>query len=62
MLHFESKKGVQTCDGLTRRDFLRVGALTAGTVGLSLADLSQLQEAGVNQSRTCKVGLSFTSD
>jgi len=46
MLRFESKKGVELCNGLTRRDFLRVGALTAGTAGLSLADLNQLQEAG----------------
>jgi uncharacterized protein (DUF1501 family) len=46
MLSFESKKGVEQCNGLTRRDFLRVGAITAGTVGLSLADLGRLQEAG----------------
>src|SRR5437763_16547577 len=46
MLQFESKKGVEFCDGLTRRDFLRVGALSAGAVGLSLADLARLQRAG----------------
>jgi uncharacterized protein (DUF1501 family) len=45
MLQFEAKKGVQLCDGLTRRDFLRAGALSAGAVGLSLADLGQLQAA-----------------
>lgn len=39
MLQFESAKGTRTCDGLTRRDFLRVGALGAGAVGLSLSDL-----------------------
>jgi hypothetical protein len=39
MLQFESTKGIKTCDGLTRRDFLRVGALSAGAVGLSLTDL-----------------------
>jgi len=39
MLQFESEKGAKTCNGLTRRDFLRVGALGAGAVGLSLADL-----------------------
>lgn len=39
MLQFESAKGAKTCDGLTRRDFLRVGAIGAGSVGLSLADL-----------------------
>src|SRR6516162_482616 len=45
MLQFEANKGVEFCDGLTRRDFLRVGALSAGAVGLSLADLTQLQAA-----------------
>src|SRR6516162_3610705 len=45
MIQFEAKKGVQLCDGLTRRDFLRAGALSAGAVGLSLADLGQLQAA-----------------
>jgi len=39
MLQFEGAKGSKTCDGLTRRDFLRVGALGAGSVALSLADL-----------------------
>jgi hypothetical protein len=43
MLQFEGKKGVRFCDGLTRRDFLRVGALSAGAVGLSLSDLTRLQ-------------------
>jgi uncharacterized protein (DUF1501 family) len=43
MLQFQGKKGVKFCDGLTRRDFLRVGSLSAGAVGLSLADLNQLQ-------------------
>jgi uncharacterized protein (DUF1501 family) len=46
MLQFESKKGVEFCDGLTRRDFLRVGALSAGAMGLSLADVARLQLAG----------------
>ena len=45
MLSFEGKKGVRFCDGLTRRDFLRVGALGAGAVGLSLADLGAAQAA-----------------
>jgi hypothetical protein len=39
MLSFEAKKGVEFCDGLTRRDFLRVGAATAGAVSLALPDL-----------------------
>jgi uncharacterized protein (DUF1501 family) len=42
MLQFDGEKGVRFCDGLTRRDFLRVGALGAGAVGLSLADLGAL--------------------
>ncbi len=39
MLRLESAKGVKTCEGLTRRDFLRVGAVSAGAMSLSLADL-----------------------
>jgi hypothetical protein len=31
------------CDGVSRREFLRVGALGAGAVGLSLADVLRLQ-------------------
>lgn len=45
MLSFNSNKGVQACDGLTRREFLRVGALSAGAVGFSLSDLTLLQGA-----------------
>jgi uncharacterized protein (DUF1501 family) len=40
-----ASKGVELHDHLTRRDFLRAGALSAGAVGLSLADLGQLQAA-----------------
>jgi hypothetical protein len=43
MLTLQSQKGVEFCDGLTRRDFLRVGSLSAGALGLSLADLAKLQ-------------------
>ncbi len=39
MLHLQSANGIKTYDGLTRRDFLRAGALSAGAVSLSLADL-----------------------
>jgi hypothetical protein len=46
MLQFESTKGVHSCDGLTRRDFLRVGALSAGAVSLSLADFHRLHGEG----------------
>jgi hypothetical protein len=42
MLNFESNKGVRFCDGLTRRDFLRAGSLSAGAVGVTLADLARL--------------------
>src|SRR5262245_42553234 len=42
MLTLNSCKSVQFCDGLTRRDFLRVGALSAGAFGLTL---TQTQEA-----------------
>lgn len=45
MLSFEGSKGVKQCNGLTRRDFLRVGALTAGAAGFSLADLARLPGA-----------------
>ena len=34
MLWFTGKGSAQTCDGMTRRDFLQAGAL--GAVGLSL--------------------------
>jgi uncharacterized protein (DUF1501 family) len=46
MLSLEAVKGVRECTGLSRREFLRVGALTAGAAGLSLADLGWLQGAG----------------
>ncbi len=45
MLNFEGGKGVRFCDGLTRRDFLRVGALSAGAVALSLADLHAAEKS-----------------
>jgi hypothetical protein len=39
MLNFQSQRPVRFCDGLTRRDFLRVGSLGAGAAALTLADL-----------------------
>ena len=45
MLNLESKTGVRFCDGLTRRDFLKVGALSAGAVALSLADLHAAEKS-----------------
>jgi hypothetical protein len=53
MLHLEGKKGVETCDGLTRRDFLRAGALSAGAVSLSLADLTGLRAGDLRDERSC---------
>jgi hypothetical protein len=46
MLSLEGKRAVRFCDGLTRRDFLRVGAVSGGALGLSLADLVGLRAAG----------------
>lgn len=44
MLSIEAGPGVRHCDGLTRRELLRVGAVSLG--GLSLPGLLRLQEAG----------------
>jgi uncharacterized protein (DUF1501 family) len=43
MLGLECNRGVRSCDGLTRRDFLRAGSLA---VGLGLTELAQLQGLG----------------
>jgi uncharacterized protein (DUF1501 family) len=53
MLTFHGKKGVEFCDGLTRRDFLKAGALSAGAVGLSLSDLTQVEGAGRSRDVSC---------
>src|SRR6516164_5891458 len=58
MLQFQARKGVEFCDGLTRRDFLRAGALSAGAVGLSLAELARL-EAASSRSRDVNCILLF---
>lgn len=50
MLNFHSNKPAQFCDGVSRRDFLRVGALSAGAVGLTLADAMALQGEGAKPS------------
>ena len=44
MIKVSGKGSVITCDGITRRDFLEVGAL--GAVGLSLSKLAALQAMG----------------
>jgi len=44
MLDLTGRGTAQTCDGLTRRDFLQVGTL--GAIGLSLPQLAAANEAG----------------
>src|SRR6476620_6332657 len=46
MLQVNSARGATFCDGLTRRDFLRAGVLSAGAVGLSLAELARAETGG----------------
>ncbi len=55
MLTFTGKGKAYTCNGLTRRDFLQVGAL--GAIGLSLPQMIAAQAAGAvkpgNEDRAC---------
>ena len=44
MLKVTGNGSITTCDGITRRDFLQVGAL--GAIGLSLSKLAELQALG----------------
>jgi hypothetical protein len=44
MLTFTGRGSTQTCDGVTRRDFLQAGAL--GAIGLSLSQLMSLKAMG----------------
>src|SRR5216110_1182813 len=44
MLKVTGKGSITTCDGITRRDFLQVGAL--GAIGLSLSKFAALQAVG----------------
>src|SRR5262245_48713463 len=44
MFRLDAEKPARFCDGLSRRDFLHAGALTA--LGLSLADLFELKAQG----------------
>lgn len=53
MLDLLSKRGVEFCDGMTRRDFFKAGAIAAGSVGLTLADLSRLQAAAGGKDINC---------
>src|SRR5260370_3253904 len=53
MVSLASRQGVRFCDGLTRRDFLRVGSPTAGAVGVSLADLTRGEAASRGNEGNC---------
>src|SRR4249920_562827 len=44
MLKVSGKGSITTCDGITRRDFLQVGAL--GAIGLTLSKVAALQALG----------------
>jgi uncharacterized protein (DUF1501 family) len=59
MLTFATRKGAELCTGATRRDFLRAGALSAGAIGLSLADWSRLAQAGAAGNREVNCILLF---
>lgn len=59
MLQFEGKRGVEFCDGLNRRDFLRVGSLSAGAVSLSLVDLLRQQARAGSPSKDINCILLF---
>src|SRR5947208_2468227 len=50
MLVIPGRSGRDTCDGITRRDLLRVGGSAA--LGLTLADIFGLQSATANQGIT----------
>lgn len=46
MIHLETNDGLRSCDGVTRRDFLRAGGLA---MGLGLTELARLQHLGAAQ-------------
>jgi hypothetical protein len=50
MLNITGPGSAQTCDGVTRRDFLQVGSL--GALGLSLIDLHRLEAATTTTGKT----------
>ena len=43
MIQLETNDGIRSCDGVTRRDFLRAGGLA---VGVGLTELARLQQLG----------------
>jgi len=55
-MRIEFSNGHRFCDGVRRRDFIKVGGLTA--VGLGLADFFRLQgEGAVHQESAAKAKL-----
>src|SRR5207245_8994463 len=57
MLVIPGQPGRDTCDGITRRDLLRVGG--SALLGVSLANLFQLQEASAKSSEAKYGGPGF---
>ena len=53
MLELHAKKGAKVCGGFSRRDFLKAGSISAGAIGLSLADLERADAAGRNKDVNC---------
>lgn len=53
MLILEGKRAVRFCDGMTRRDFLRIGGLSAGAVGLTVSELAQLTGQANDKEKSC---------
>src|SRR6476619_6318117 len=55
MLKFTGKGSITTCDGVTRRDFLQVGAL--GAIGLTMSKFAALKAMGAvakgNDEKSC---------
>jgi uncharacterized protein (DUF1501 family) len=59
MLNLTACRGVRHCDGITRRELLRIGGLTLG--GLALPDLLQLQAAATGKSKAKSAIVLFLS-
>ncbi|MCS7015183.1 MAG: DUF1501 domain-containing protein [Gemmatales bacterium] len=53
MLILEGKRAATCCDGITRRDFLRIGGLSAGAVGWTLSELNPLEAANNTSEKSC---------
>jgi len=53
MLIREGQHAVHFGEGMTRRDFLRIGGLSAGSVGLTLSELTRLSAQSENHAQAC---------